>query len=307
MMRFIPLSSSSRRYREPKKNEFLITYLLIQRIGSLIIFFNFVFYFRIGQEKGFEDFERIKFCILIFLLILLLKSRGAPFHIWIISSLKFLDWFSIFFLITLQKIRPLLLLLVLTKFNSSFHNELIFLAFLGLIFGVLGIIKINCIKIFILVSSVSHIGWVMIASLRSEFISLFYIAFYFLISFFIILFFYKKNFSNIEEIYLEITKRKLILIIILFFSLRGLPPFIGFLPKIYILIYFMYINWEIVFFLVLFSVLALFCYIKIIYSYIFIYFWKIKKIIFLNVYYNYFFFEILFFIINFYFLFLLIL
>lgn len=139
---------------------------------------------------------------------------------------------------------------------------------LNVIIGSLGGINQTSLRKLITFSSINNLGWILSALIISENLWLIYFLIYsFLISIICFLF-YRINLLYINQIYnFNINFYIKISIIINFFSLGGLPPFLGFFPK-WIIINFLINNnlYLISFIFIIISLIILFFYTRIIYS-----------------------------------------
>lgn len=98
--------------------------------------------------------------------------------------------------------------------------------------GIMGINQSSLRKI-IAYSSINHIAWIIASIIFIETIWLIYFITYTIITINIIMIFYKYNIFFINQLFSSLNNNYLIKLffIINFFSLGGLPPFLGFLPK----------------------------------------------------------------------------
>jgi len=193
-----------------------------------------------------------------------MKLGVTPFHIWFISILKTRSLFILIILSTIQKIIPLIILSNLSiKFEILyiiiFFNILTFLIILS------RIININKI---LAVSSMINIIWILFRIIFSlKLIFLFIIIYLFLlIGIYIIYNIYNLN------IFLQINRINYfdkIIIIIIFISLGGIPPLLGFLRK-YIILKFLifYENFFFLLVVIFSSLLILYIYISRIYFFL---------------------------------------
>lgn len=208
---------------------------------------------------------------------LLIKLGRAPFHYWVPLIREGINWYIFYLLVTWQKIGPLLIIYLINNYNYL----IIFILLSSIIGSIIGLNN-SSIKKILSFSSINQISWIISALILTNKIWNIYIIIYFYLILTII---YRINFFNIKkinEIYLLNNlknKFSLIFIFINLLSLGGLPPFLGFFPKIIII--FKLNNNFLILFLILFTLIALFFYFRIIYS-IFI-FNSIKLNILLNI------------------------
>ena len=249
MIRFLPIISS----KEHIEIENSIKYFLIQRWASVIFLIRFFL---------LNLFLNNMYILIIFRIFI--KLGVTPFHIWFISILKTRSLFILIILSTIQKIIPLIILSNLSiKFEILyiiiFFNILTFLIILS------RIININKI---LAVSSIINIIWILFRIIFSlKLIFLFIIIYLFLlIGIYIIYNIYNLN------IFLQINRINYfdkIIIIMIFISLGGIPPLLGFLRK-YIILKFLifYENFFFLLVVIFSSLLILYIYISRIYFFL---------------------------------------
>ena len=161
---------------------------------------------------------------------LFIKLGIRPFHSWFISILKTSSLNTLFILSTIQKIIPLIII-----FNIKVNNILIFSIILFTLVFILRLLPstININKVLAL-SSINNIIWLIMRTLLSLKIMLLFIIIYIYIILGVVRIynFYRLNvFYQINSI---IFLDKFIILIV-FISLGGIPPMLGFLRKIIIL------------------------------------------------------------------------
>jgi len=250
ILRFLPIMSS----KENIEIENSIKYFLIQRWASVIFLIRFFFFYMINNN----------FYMLINLR-LFMKLGVSPFHSWFIAILKTSSLITLFMLSTVQKIIPLVII-----FNIKLNNFLIFIViFLTLIFIIILLPRTININKVLAISSINNIIWLIISVLFSiKIIFLFMVIYMYLVIGFINIYsFYNINiFTQINSI---IFFDKFFLVIV-FISLGGMPPILGFLRKIIILKIMLnnFISLAIVFMIVISSVLLLYFYLSRIYFYL---------------------------------------
>jgi len=218
---FIPLISISNTNQE---TEARIKYFLVQAVGSRILL-TFIFL------QPFFYIHRITYTPSIFILLrMFLKLGLAPLHFWFPPIISSLNWLIALVLSTWQKIIPFFILLF-SNISKSFFILIIVRAIRALIGGWGGLNQTQ-LRPLLAYSSIRHLGWIISALSISASISSLYFLFYLIIISSIILLFWKFNINN-TSFSLKWNYRGITLLIIIFslLSLRGLPPFIGFIPK----------------------------------------------------------------------------
>jgi NADH-ubiquinone oxidoreductase chain 2 len=195
---------------------------------------------------------------------LILKIGRAPFHFWLPLVMEGLTWINNLLLITWQKLAPFILISYCLKIN------LIYLfIILSSIFGSIGGFNQTSLRKIIAFSSINHIRWILSAIIINNIIWKIYFIIYSYISINLIcllnlfnLFFFNQLFSiNFKNLNLKF------ILFINILSIGGLPPFLGFFPKIIIIqtltnkFYYL-----ILIILICFTLITLYFYLRLIYS-----------------------------------------
>nr|YP_010987663.1 NADH dehydrogenase subunit 2 [Platystethus dilutipennis]WON66095.1 NADH dehydrogenase subunit 2 [Platystethus dilutipennis] len=159
---------------------------------------------------------------------LLIKLGAAPFHFWFPEVMEGQMWSMCFILLTAQKISPLMLI----NYNMNLSYFMIIIIIMNmLISAFMGLNQISMRKI-LTFSSINHIGWMIASIMFMKIIWLFYFMVYVVI---LINITYLLNFLKIyyikQIIKINFPINFKMIFMFNFFSLGGLPPFIGFLPK----------------------------------------------------------------------------
>ncbi len=208
---------------DPNKPEAVrgaIKYFFIQAYASLL--------FLAGPIL--RSFPQLTICIAI-----LIKLGVSPFHNWYPSVIKNLNWKSNLLLSTWQKIAPLCIL----RENRPTPLLLVTLRAVNAIVGGAGGLIQTEIRPLLAFSSIGHIGWMMYALTLNNFITFIYFLSYFLHLLILV------NILDLIKIYTakELSSSKnnplsiKIALAFLLLSLGGLPPLLGFLPKLIVLSY----------------------------------------------------------------------
>lgn len=211
---FIPLISSSNWLQE---SEASLKYLLFQALGSVLLL--------IGSINSSLQ--------LLIILGLLIKAGAAPFHFWFPSVIKRISWPAATLLITWQKIAPVVI--VTTSF-PTFQTRLLAAGLTRALVGALGGLSQTHLRPLLAYSSIGHIGWIITARRRSPSTSIIYLSTYILISLPIILGAFKGGVNSLKKTQRPVTHRHQYILFPSILSLRGLPPLLGFMPKIIVLL-----------------------------------------------------------------------
>nr|YP_009093690.1 NADH dehydrogenase subunit 2 [Mictyris longicarpus]CEG06227.1 NADH dehydrogenase subunit 2 [Mictyris longicarpus] len=251
LLSFIPLITL-------KMNSYLseaaLKYFLVQALGSALL---------ISSSLFFISF--LFFGSLCVLSALLLKLGAAPFYFWFPQVMKGLMWPQAFFLASVQKLAPLALLSFLTL-NSKVILIVSLSAVMSALTGALGGLNLMNLREIIAFSSINHLSWMLMAISINDTLWILYYTIYFLVLLSIVSTFHKikaSSISNILQSSRANSSNKLSISLSLF-SLGGLPPLTGFIPK-WVLIQVM-LNLHLfatLFFLLFSSLLTLYYYLRI--------------------------------------------
>nr|APX39810.1 NADH dehydrogenase subunit 2 [Psylliodes fusiformis] len=259
LLSIIPLFKSHKNYYPA---EATLKYFITQSLASTIILFSIIF------SMNMTEFISNNYNYWIMMILnsaLLMKLGAAPFHSWFPEVAEGLNWMNNLILITWQKLAPSILIMYNMNMVLFFSMIIIISSILG---GIYGINQISLRKI-MAYSSINHIAWMLASMMSNKMIWLIYFIIYSLISLNIVLIFYFLNIFYINQLFNSLNSNKMfkMLFILNFFSLGGLPPFLGFLPKWLVLNYLIYNNFYILsLILVIFTLLTLFFYIRISFS-----------------------------------------
>ena len=238
ILRFLPLIIS----REYSPIENSIKYFLIQRFAS-IIYISCVLLCILKFNYILE---------IIIILRIIIKLGAAPFHGWFLSLSKSLRLFIFIIVSTIQKIIPI----IITRRLNIFRGLIIFIRLIRFLVVLYNrIIILRLIKVLAL-SRINNLVWFLVSIITG--IQFFFIYYWLFLGVYIIFLHPIKNISN--QILRARHYNKLIKIFTLL-SLGGLPPFLGFLGKLYILkVSINIISRRFLFLLVIRSLIVLFIY-----------------------------------------------
>lgn len=235
--------------------EATIKYFLIQAFASIILLI-----FLINKNLLFLNNNN-----LLIIIPLLIKLRLIPFHLWLPSIIEGLNWFSCLLIMTWQKITPLIIISYL-----NLDKNIIFLIVLISINSIFGLNQ-NSIRKILAISSINNSTWILFAILINENLWINYFLIYSILNFLIIKILKNYNINYINQLkFFNLNFFFKLNILILIFSIMGLPPIIGFLIK-WILIKTLIYNkiYFIIIILIILTILNLIFYIKITYFILF--------------------------------------
>nr|QZL38237.1 NADH dehydrogenase subunit 2 [Metopina sagittata] len=223
LLSFIPLMNEKKNLLSSESS---LKYFLIQALASSMLIFITIFYLlnynNLNLLFNFNNFMNLGI-----ISSLMLKCGIAPFHFWFPSIIEGLSWVNAFFLLTWQKIAPLILI------SYTNLNFLIIPILLSMIFGSLGGLNQTSLRKIMAYSSINHLGWMGSAMMISNSFWWMYFLFYTFLSSTVIMFFNNFNLFYLNQLFsfsLNSNSLKLTSFLNLL-SLGGLPPFLGFLPK----------------------------------------------------------------------------
>nr|QXE45650.1 NADH dehydrogenase subunit 2 [Anthaxia chinensis] len=224
LLSIIPLMNNSKNLFS---SEASIKYFITQALASSILLFSILM--AMLENSLPHNLEMSKSLEIILNSALLTKMGAAPFHFWFPEVIEGLSWMNATIILIWQKIAPMTILMYNSKM-VEFYSMIIL--FSMIISGIIGIDQTSLRKI-MAYSSINHMGWMIAAALFSKSIWLMYFIIYSMMTLALTLmfnylktFYVKQLFTEME--YSSITKTTFFLN---FFSLGGLPPFLGFLPK----------------------------------------------------------------------------
>nr|YP_009122992.1 NADH dehydrogenase subunit 2 [Strigamia maritima]AJK90876.1 NADH dehydrogenase subunit 2 [Strigamia maritima] len=190
---------------------------------------------------------------------LAMKMGAAPQHFWLPQVMEGLSWQLNMVLATIQKINPIFMM-TLTK--SSMNSSA---AILSLLSGAIGGYNQTSLRKLMAYSSISHMGGMMMAMMKSTSLVLVYITIYITISVSTMMVFLKTKMSTTTQTP-QLTTMLMILMMLNMLSLGGLPPFLGFVPKWMLIKQFTETNMLMTLILISTSIVTLFFYLRITYN-----------------------------------------
>nr|YP_009045286.1 NADH dehydrogenase subunit 2 [Neptis soma]AHA03637.1 NADH dehydrogenase subunit 2 [Neptis soma] len=264
LLSFIPLMSSPNNLLN---SETSLKYFLTQSIASI----NFLF--AILLNLFLMNFIFNNFFSIIINSAMLMKMGSIPFHFWFPNIMEGLSWINCFILMTWQKITPMILLSYYLNFNYLYM-----IMIFNVLVGSISSFNQTSLRKLMAFSSINNLGWMISSMIISENLWFIYFVFYSIFSFIMCFLFYIINTFYINQLFFfNMNFLIKISIMINFLSLGGLPPFLGFFPKWLVINYLMNNNFIIISFIfIMSSLILLFVYIRIIYSSLMFFSFKLK-------------------------------
>nr|QXJ41998.1 NADH dehydrogenase subunit 2 [Euprymna sp. Type 4 GS-2021] len=226
LMSFLPLMNIKGKMLEAEAS---MKYFIIQSMSSSVLIFGSIMMY-IYNLSWYTMFNGMLTTLI--LLSLVLKLGGAPMHFWLPNISKQMSWSILFMLLTWQKLAPLFMLSLI---NSNF-TMIMFISMLSTLIGSMMALNQTNLQLIITYSSISHLGWMMSMILINNSLTMFYFINYIIIS---IPLMHLIN-SEIGNHMFMLTQKNNInsmIIISMILSLAGLPPLLGFMSKLIMLIF----------------------------------------------------------------------
>nr|YP_009987505.1 NADH dehydrogenase subunit 2 [Bambusiphaga taibaishana]QBZ37965.1 NADH dehydrogenase subunit 2 [Bambusiphaga taibaishana] len=214
MFMFIPLMAKN------KVNDQSIKYFIIQSFSSYMLMFS-ILMMSICMNMPKSN--------MLMMTSLLIKIGMSPFHIWVPEIMYKIKWNECFLLTSILKITPMILMNKLLKFEMIMIPMI-----LSLILGSISGFNQFSMKKLMAFSSIFNISWMTSSFYLSKKITMFFLIVYSILNFKIMNLFKKLNILYTNQInHLELMNKMKINSSML--SIMGLPPMMGFLPKLIIL------------------------------------------------------------------------
>nr|YP_003331003.1 NADH dehydrogenase subunit 2 [Adelium sp. NCS-2009]ACM45063.1 NADH dehydrogenase subunit 2 [Adelium sp. NCS-2009] len=259
LLSIIPLLSSQKNLYSSESS---MKYFITQAIASTILLMSVVMMLLMNE---FISPQMNSWFSTIMNSALLTKMGAAPFHFWFPEVMEGLNWVNCLIMLTWQKIAPMAVMM------SNHLNKNFMMAVIIMCLSISTIMAINQVSLRKLMafSSINHIAWMIAAMMISSSSWMVYFCIYSLMNLTIVLTFKATHSFYLKQLSSAMNKNKLIKISFMtnFLSLGGLPPFIGFMPKWFV------INWMInnnmysaSFLMIVLTLIMLFVYIRMTFS-----------------------------------------
>nr|YP_002519704.1 NADH dehydrogenase subunit 2 [Brachaluteres ulvarum]BAH10331.1 NADH dehydrogenase subunit 2 [Brachaluteres ulvarum] len=227
----IPLMAQ---HHHPRAIEAATKYFLVQAAAAATLMFATMTNAWIeGQWDISQMSHPLPYTIVI--IALALKVGLAPLHSWLPEVLQGLDLTTGLLMSTWQKLAPFALLLQMEPISP---NLLIFLGLISVMVGGWGGLNQTQLRKILAYSSTAHLGWMVLVLQFSPSLTFMALITYIIMTTAVFLAFINNHTTTINSLTLSWTNTPTLTAIIplLLFSLGGLPPLTGFLPKWMILL-----------------------------------------------------------------------
>nr|YP_010974597.1 NADH dehydrogenase subunit 2 [Pomacea reevei]WNR57050.1 NADH dehydrogenase subunit 2 [Pomacea reevei] len=239
LIAFVPILVYS---KEILSSESTVKYFIAQAMGSSLLILGSLIGFSPVLSWNFMDsllYEHLTGLLMINLA-LILKMGAFPLHYWLPSVMAGLQWSSCLILVTWQKVAPIFLMMSFFEANFVFWFALI-LTLLGAgssMMGGVGGIGQTQIRVLLAYSSIGHLGWIMFSIVFSSLSTKLYFFIYVLISVGIFLNLWILDMENMINMksFSQKSNINIMNILMLLVSLGGLPPLLGFISKMYVVL-----------------------------------------------------------------------
>nr|YP_054457.1 NADH dehydrogenase subunit 2 [Onychiurus orientalis]AAT69319.1 NADH dehydrogenase subunit 2 [Onychiurus orientalis] len=241
----------------PSSTESGIKYFIAQAMASVILIISATL---VSMKAPTNSLSIIFFLLTMSISI---KIGAAPFHFWLPQVIQSSEWSQILIILTWQKIAPMTL--VMLSSNSFFYLVI----YSSCLVGVMGAINQTSFKKIMVYSSILHSAWMISLILCSEAVWWLYFLVYTIISSSIMFSLIVSPLNSLKQLYNSITSTdSSFLIFSNFFSLAGIPPMTGFFMKLISIMVMinLSVNLLTLIILILSSLLALYFYIRLIFS-----------------------------------------
>nr|QEV85445.1 NADH dehydrogenase subunit 2 [Aphis gossypii]QJW34502.1 NADH dehydrogenase subunit 2 [Aphis gossypii]UKG21277.1 NADH dehydrogenase subunit 2 [Aphis gossypii]WMZ98084.1 NADH dehydrogenase subunit 2 [Aphis gossypii] len=235
--------------------EATMKYFLIQAFASILLLI-----FLINKNFFFLNNSNI-----MIIMPLLMKLSLMPFHLWLPSMMEGLNWIACLLMMTWQKISPLIMISYLNT-----NKNLIFLITLISMNSIFGLNQ-NSMRKILAMSSINNSTWMLFAILLNNKLWMNYFVIYSMLNFLMIKILNNYNINYINQLkFFNLNFFFKLNMMMLIFSIMGLPPMIGFLMKWMLIKNLIYNNmYMIMMMLIMLTILNLFFYIKMSYFMLF--------------------------------------
>nr|YP_008593219.1 NADH dehydrogenase subunit 2 [Sepia latimanus]QIC20336.1 NADH dehydrogenase subunit 2 [Sepia latimanus]BAN81946.1 NADH dehydrogenase subunit 2 [Sepia latimanus] len=232
LMGFLPLMNIKGKMMEAEAS---MKYFIIQSLSSSMLIMSSLMMYKYSLS-WYSMFNNNMLSTLL-MMSLILKLGGAPLHFWLPNMTKQMTWLILFMMLTWQKMAPLFMLNLI---NNNL-NIIIMISMVSTLVGSIMILNQTNMQLIITYSSISHLGWMLSMIMINSSMTFIYFFNYIIISIPLI---YLLNSQTNNYMYMLTHKNKYNKFIIpsLILSLAGLPPFLGFMSKLLMLISLMKMN-----------------------------------------------------------------
>ena len=214
----------------PRRVERLTKYFIAQAMASAFVLLGIVYrIFALGEVDLFSKYNTLSYGFI--MLGLLVKIAAIPNPFWFIDVVRGLKLVEGFYVVVASKIVPIYLYILLRK--DLFSSFLVLVGAGSVLVGSLMIIKQTNIRKIVALSSISHLGWLILGlpNLGFQLRLLIFVAYLIMVLPLLWVGGY-YNISNLVNLKRSFTRPMVIfMLIVRLLSLGGFPPLVGFFYK----------------------------------------------------------------------------
>nr|YP_010184509.1 NADH dehydrogenase subunit 2 [Thysanoteuthis rhombus]ACZ72739.1 NADH dehydrogenase subunit 2 [Thysanoteuthis rhombus]QVH33941.1 NADH dehydrogenase subunit 2 [Thysanoteuthis rhombus] len=226
LMGFLPLMNIKGKMLEAEAS---MKYFIIQSMSSSVLIISSVIMYNSSLSWYSMFTDNITSNLI--MLSLILKLGGAPLHFWMPSITKQMTWGILFMMLTWQKLAPLFMLSLI---NSN-QLTLLLISVASTIMGSIMALNQTNLQLIITYSSISHLGWMLSTISINSSLSMIYFINYIIISIPLMNMLSTSLGSHLFSLAHK-SKVNNLIAVSLVLSLGGLPPLLGFMSKLIILL-----------------------------------------------------------------------
>nr|AIA77378.1 NADH dehydrogenase subunit 2 [Kleidocerys resedae resedae] len=218
LLSFIPLI-----YKINDKNsaQGMMIYYLTQSIGSIIMLFFILNYMMSITPLIIKEYMKLPIIMGI-----MIKIGLPPFHNWMPEMMSMMSWMPCMMLMTWQKLAPMFTLSNMMMKSTTINIIIMFTSMIG----ALGGLNTTSLRKIMAFSSISHLSWMLMYMFMSiEWYK--YMMIYSIINLMMCITFMTTNSYFFNQLNNKMSMMGKYLMVVNLFSMGGLPPFLGFLPK----------------------------------------------------------------------------
>nr|DAC76896.1 TPA_asm: NADH dehydrogenase subunit 2 [Pseudomyrmex dendroicus] len=198
-----------------KQKKMIFLYFLIQILASIMILYSMII----------NPIQLIFINQSMMMMSLFMKSGIPPLHLWMPLVSKFISWTSIFLMLSIQKIPPLMFFFLINIKEEMF----MFMMIMTMLVPPMSMLNLNSMKMLIVYSSINQTGWIIMLIFLKHLLWFIYFMIYSMILLLISLLF---EFTSLSKKFFMYTFKKLnTSFTVIIMNLASMPPFSFFMMK----------------------------------------------------------------------------
>nr|BAJ24465.1 NADH dehydrogenase subunit 2 [Orestes mouhotii] len=224
LMSFMPLITNKNNMMSKDAS---LTYFMVQTIASMFLLMSIIMMFNKNMPNSMNNTM-----LTMMMSSLMMKSGMSPFHSWLPKVMEGMNWYNCFILMTWQKIMPLMMMSNIVELNWITTMTII----MSVIVGAVGGLNQTSLRKLMAYSSISNNGWMLMAMLISETTWLMYLIIYMIMMLTMTLSMNMyMNYHMNQLISMNETTIKKLMLMMNMMSMGGMPPMLGFMPKLLVI------------------------------------------------------------------------